>query len=171
MGNNPSSFQNCDDCPVEDVSWNKAQAFIEKLNQKTGKHYRLPTEAEWEYAARGGSKSNGYTYSGSNDISSVAWYTDNGGSKTHPVGQKQANELGIYDMSGNIWEWCQDWFGADYYSSSPTENPQGPSWGSLRVYRGGSWSSTAQYCRVASRNFYAPGFRDFLIGFRLVLVP
>lgn len=171
MGNNPSNFQNCDDCPVEMASWDDVQGFIEKLNQKTGKHYRLPTEAEWEYAARGGSKSNGYTYSGFNDISSVAWYSDNGGSKTHPKGQKQANELGIYDMSGNVWEWCQDWFGADYYSNSPAENPQGPSSGSDRVLRGGSWRYPAQICRVAYRSGSSPGYRRNFFGFRLVLVP
>jgi formylglycine-generating enzyme required for sulfatase activity len=168
MGNNPSNFQNCDDCPVEMVSWDDAQAFIAKLNQRTGKHYRLPTEAEWEYAARGGSKSNGYTYSGSNDLNSVAWYIDNSGSKTHPVGQKQANELGIYDMTGNVWEWCQDWFGD--YGKGIAQNPPGPSTGSYRVIRGGGGNSAAPDCRVASRG-YTTGGRGLHLGFRLVLVP
>jgi len=169
MGNNPSNFQNCDDCPVEQVSWNDVQGFIQKLNQETGKHYRLPTEAEWEYAAAGGNKSNGYTYSGSNDINSVAWYKDNSGNKTHPVGQKQANELGIYDMNGNVWQWCQDWFSADYYSKQPTENQQGPPSGSLRVYRGGSWDLAARHCRVTGRWGVDPSSRLNYLGFRLAL--
>ena len=167
MGNNPSHFQNCDNCPVEQVSWNDAQDFIEKLNQKTGKNYRLPTEAEWEYAARGGNKSNGYAYSGSNDVNAVAWYGYNC-SKTHPAGEKRPNELGIYDMSGNVLEWCQDRFDGNYYSNSPPENPQGPPTGSDRVLRGGSWYFTARRCGVAFRTYFAPGLRDASAGFRLV---
>ncbi|MBQ3247459.1 MAG: SUMF1/EgtB/PvdO family nonheme iron enzyme, partial [Alistipes sp.] len=120
MGKNPSRFKG-DNLPVERVSWNDIQKFIEKLNAKTGKRYRLPTEAEWEYAARGGNQSKGYKYSGSNDIGSVAWYTDNSSSPTHPVGQKQPNELGLYDMSGNVYEWCSDWHGS--YSSGSQTNP------------------------------------------------
>jgi formylglycine-generating enzyme required for sulfatase activity len=170
MGSNPSHFDDCgSNCPVENVSWNDVQEFIEKLNQKTGKNYRLPTEAEWEYAARGGGKSKGYKYAGSNSIGTVAWYDDNSGSETHPVGQKQANELGIYDMSGNVWEWCSDWYDSDYYSSSPRNNPAGPSSGSRRVLRGGSWGSRGRICRVANRNNLSPGSSYSNSGFRLVL--
>ena len=135
----------------------------------TGKNFRLPTEAEWEYAARGGQKSRGYKYAGSNALSDVAWYTDNSGSKTHPVKQKQANELGLYDMSGNVWEWCQDWSGS--YSSNAQTNPTGPSSGSDRVIRGGSWNGSASYCRVADRYSNSPGNRNGNLGFRVVLLP
>ena len=110
MGNNPSRFKG-DNLPVENVSWNDCQEFIRKLKQKTGKNFRLPTEAEWEYAARGGKKSNGYKYSGSNNIGSVAWYDDNSSNQIHAVKGKRLNELGLYDMSGNVWEWCSDWYG------------------------------------------------------------
>jgi len=161
----PSNFKNCDECPVEQVSWNDIQEFLKKLNAKTGKTYRLPTEAEWEYAARGGSKSRGYKYSGSNDLGSVAWYAENSNSKTHPVGQKSPNELGIYDMSGNVWEWCSDWYGS--YSSYNQNNPTGANTGSARVFRGGSWDGSARYCPSASRYCSSPGSRRNLIGFRL----
>lgn len=167
MGTNPSSFKDCDNCPVENVSWNDIQEFLKKLNQITGKNYRLPTEAEWEYAARGGNKSNGYTYSGSNTIDNVAWYSSNSSNKTHPVGEKQANELGIYDMSGNVFEWCSDWF--DDYSSGSQTNPTGPSFGSDRVVRGGGWVHSATVCRVANRRKFTPGTRDSIFGFRLAL--
>ena len=166
MGKNPSNFKG-DNLPVEEVSWNDCQKFISKLNSITGKTFRLPTEAEWEYAARGGKKSRGYQYSGSNNLSDVAWYTDNSGSKTHTVGSKQANELGIYDMSGNVYEWCQDWKGS--YSSSSQVNPTGDNSGSDRVYRGGSWNNTARSCRSSYRCNYAPGYRYFNLGLRLVL--
>ena len=155
--------------PAYRVSWNDVQEFIRKLNQKTGANFRLPTEAEWEYAARGGNKSNGYKYSGSNSIDDVAWYTSNSGSKTHPVGTKSPNELGIYDMSGNVWEWCQDWKGS--YSSGSQTNPQGQSSGSPRVLRGGSWRNNAEDCRVSDRNADPPGHRILNVGFRLALVP
>ncbi len=167
MGSNPSYFSGCDNCPVENVSWNDVQEFILKLNAQTGKNYRLPTEAEWEYAARGGKQSRGYTYSGSNDLGSVAWYSDNSGSKTHAVGGKQANELGIYDMSGNVWEWCSDWYG-NYNSYSET-NPAGASSGQYRVLRGGSWFNNANFCRTAFRAWARSGLQAHNYGFRLVL--
>ena len=164
MGTNPSNCKG-DNLPVENVSWNDIQEFSTKLNAQTGKKFRLPTEAEWEYAARGGNQSKGYKYSGSNKISEVAWYGDNSNSKTHPVGQKTPNELGVYDMSGNVWEWCQDRWGS--YSSSSQTNPTGPSSGSIRVLRGGGWYSIARYCRVSLRNCYSPDFRSDYYGFRL----
>ncbi|WP_337810547.1 formylglycine-generating enzyme family protein [Prevotella sp.] len=166
MSNNPSYFKG-DNLPVEKVSWNDCQEFISKLNTITGKTFRLPTEAEWEYAARGGKKSKGYQYSGSNNLSDVAWYEDNSGNKTHAVGSKQANELGIYDMSGNVWEWCQDWYGK--YSSSSQTNPTGANSGSNRVRRGGGWGGNAWICRSSYRYSYAPGFSNDSLGLRLVL--
>ena len=166
MGSNPSGFKG-DNLPVENVNWNDVQTFIRKLNQLTGKNYRLPTEAEWEYAARGGNNSRGNKYSGSDNVGSVAWYYENSGSTTHPVGSKSPNELGIYDMSGNVWEWCQDWYG--YYSSSSQRNPKGPASGSHRVYRGGSWLNNARYCRVSDRSYISPDHRNYILGFRLVL--
>jgi sulfatase modifying factor 1 len=171
MGTNPSYFSGCDNCPVEQVSWDDVQEFIQKLNAQTGKQYRLPTEAEWEYAARGGNKSKGYKYSGSNSLSSVGWYYDNSGSKTHRVGKKSPNELGIYDMSGNVWEWCADWYGEDYYSSSSETNPQGPNTGYRRCLRGGSWNFLDINCRAADRNDYIPNYRSISSGLRLVLLP
>ena len=166
MGSNPSNWTG-DNLPVEKVSWDDVQEFIQKLNAQTGKKFRLPTEAEWEYAARGGNQSKGYKYSGSNSISEVAWYDGNSGDKTHPVGQKTPNELGIYDMSGNVWEWCQDWYSSSAYSSSSQTNPTGPSSGSYRVLRGGSWGSNAGRCRVSNRSFTFPDYRDSYYGFRL----
>ena len=168
MGSNPSYFRGSQR-PVEKVSWNDCQEFIKKLNKLTGKNFRLPTEAEWEYAARGGNKSQGYKYSGSNTIDNVAWYTSNSGSKTHDVKTKQANELGIYDMSGNVYEWCQDWYDSNYYSSSPETNPTGPTSGSYRVLRGGGWGYSARGCRVSNRGFSSPAYRYYDRGFRLAL--
>ena len=167
MGSNPSNFSGCDNCPVEQVSWNDVQEFIRELNAQTGKNYRLPTESEWEYAARGGEQSRGYTYSGSNDINAVAWHGGNSEEITHAVGGKQANELGIYDMSGNVWEWCSDWY--DNYSGNSETNPTGASWGLYRVLRGGSWFDDADFCRAAFRDGYNPGHWLFDYGFRLVL--
>ena len=166
MGSNPSTYKGAKH-PVERVSWNDCQDFIRKLNAKTGRQFRLPTEAEWEYAARGGNKSKGYKYSGSNEIDKVAWYGNNSGGTTHDVGRKSPNELGLYDMSGNAWEWCEDWYGA--YSSSSQSDPKGPSSGSNRVCRGGSWFSLARDCRVSYRNFHSPGFTNFNLGLRLAL--
>ena len=166
MGNNPSKFKG-DNLPVENVSWYDCQEFISKLNRITGKTFRLPTEAEWEYAARGGNKSLGYQYSGSNNLSDVAWHLDNSGDKTHAVGTKQPNELGIYDMSGNVYEWCQDWEGA--YSSSSQVNPTGANSGSNRVVRGSCWYFGARDCRSSCRRYNMPGSRGSHLGLRLVL--
>ena len=170
MGSNPSKWKG-DNLPVENVSWNDIQKFIKKLNAQTGKKFRLPTEAEWEYAARGGNQSKGYKYSGSNSISEVAWYDGNSGDKTHPVGQKSPNELGIYDMSGNVWEWCQDWYSSSAYSSSSQTNPTGPNSGSHRVLRGGSWDNAASRSRVSDRGNNSPDDRFNRGGFRLVCLP
>ena len=166
MGSNPSHFKG-DALPVEQVSWKDCQKFITKLNRLTGKNFRLPTEAEWEYAARGGNKSRGYRYSGSNTIDDVAWYENDALSQTHPVGTKQPNELEIYDMTGNVMEWCQDWYGS--YSSSPQVNPTGAASGSYRVVRGGGWSDSARDCRTSDRDFISPGGRSSDLGLRLVL--
>ena len=163
-GSNPSSFKGPKQ-PVENVSWDDCQAFIKKLNEMTGKQFRLPTEAEWEFAARGGNASQGFKYSGSNDIKAVAWYEGNSDGKTHEVGSKAPNELGLYDMSGNVREWCSDWYGS--YSSSVQTNPTGPSSGFGRVFRGGSWCNYARVCRVSDRNSYALGYRRSYLGFRL----
>ena len=169
MGSNPSCFIGAQK-PVERVSWYECQEFVSRLNSLTGRTFRLPTEAEWEYAARGGKKSSHYKYSGSGNIGNVAWYKDNSGSSsTHPVGTKSPNELGIYDMSGNVWEWCSDRYGD--YSAGAQTNPQGPSSGSFRVLRGGSWYNSARRCRVSNRGFNDPGFSDIGYGLRLVLVP
>ena len=153
--------------PMYYISWDECQEFVRKLNSLTGQAFRLPSEAEWEYAARGGNKSQGYKYSGSNTLGNVAWYTDNSGSETHPVKTKSPNELGIYDMSGNVWEWCQDWYGS--YSSSSQTNPTGASSGSNRVNRGGCWTYTAAGCRVARRYGNSPSNRGYGLGFRLAL--
>ena len=166
MGSNPSNFKGSN-LPVEQVSWEDCQTFIRKLNAITGKNFRLPTEAEWEYAARGGDKSRGYKYSGSNTLSNVAWYYDNSAFKTHPVATKAPNELGIYDMSGNVWEWCSDWYGS--YSSSSQYNPTGPNSGSYRVDRGGGWNLSAGLCRVSYRDYSYPSFRRYYLGLRLAL--
>ena len=152
--------------PKTMISWNDCQKFIKKLNQLTGKNFRLPTEAEWEYVARGGNKNRGNKYSGGNIIEDVAWYSENSWATTHKVGAKSPNELGIYDMSGNVWEWCGDWYGD--YTSSAHANPTGPTSGSFRVYRGGSWYRNASYCRVSNRGNYAPDYHYSDLGFRLV---
>ena len=166
MGNNPSRFKGVQ-LPVECVSWNDCQKFIQKLNQVTGKEFRLPTEAEWEFAARGGMKSKGYEYSGSNDVDEVAWYDNNSFGETHPVKEKKPNELGIYDMSGNVWEWCQDWHGR--YSSSSQSNPTGPRNGLFHISRGGSWINDAWGCRLSRRGYSFPFNANCDLGLRLAL--
>ena len=165
MGSNPSKFTGNMQRPVEMVSWNDCQTFISKLNQLTGENFCLPTEAQWEYAARGGNKSKGSIYSGSNEIDEVAWYNDNSDRMTHPVKTKAPNELGIYDMSGNVFEWCSDWYGS--YSSAAQTDPTGPATGFYRVRRGGSWDDIAASCRVAYRISGAPTNTINYLGLRL----
>lgn len=166
MGSNPSCFKG-ESLPVEQVSWDDCQKFIEKLSAITGRKFRLPTESEWEYAARGGKKSRSYQYSGSNDLEKVAFYSDNSGRKTNPVGQKMANELGIYDMSGNVKEWCQDV--RSTYEKTPKANPIGVSIDSPRVCRGGAWGYGASWCRSSCRSGYFPSLRSNDLGFRLAI--
>ena len=166
MGENPSAFENCPQCPVETVSWDDIQAFLAKLNTGGGQ-YRLPSEAEWEYAARGGSKSKEFQYAGSNDWAAVAWYYENTGNRTRPVGEKQANELGLFDMSGNVREWVQDCWHKSY-AGAPTD---GSAWESegcgRRVIRSGSWYGKPSYLRSANRFWYSTYFRNNNLGFRL----
>ena len=172
-GRNPSNNKAGDDYPVENVSWKDCQEFIKKLNDRTGLAFRLPREAEWEYAARGGRQSRGFLYSGSDDADEVAWHDGNSslgfwkGRRTHPVGQKKPNELGLYDMSGNVWEWCQDRYGP--YKDEAQTDPAGPASGRYRVLRGGSCWRSARICRVSDRDFVGPGYRNVSVGFRLVL--
>ena len=158
------------DYPMYYVSWEEATEFCRLLSNKTGRTYTLPTEAQWEYAARGGKKNEETKYAGSNMIDAVAWYKDNSDSSTHPCGTKRANTLGIYDMSGNVYEWCKDWYSGSYASDN-TNNPTGPSSGFSRVNRGGSWSVSAGKCRVANRYNNSPDYRDSNLGFRVVLIP
>lgn len=166
MGSNPSEHKG-GNLPVENVSWDDCQAFITKLNAATGENFRLPTEAEWEFAARGGNNSNHTLYRGSSDLDAVAWYDDNSGSHTHPVASKGANELGIYDMSGNVWEWCQDCF--DTYRSGSQTNPKGPSSAFFRIYRGGGFNDDSRKCRVTKRGAAVTSVTDNHLGLRLAL--
>ena len=167
MGNNPSNFKDNSNNPVECVSYDDCKEFISKLNALTNKQFRLPTESEWEFAARGGNKSRDYKYSGSDNLDDVAWYGNNSGNRTHPVKTKAPNELGLYDMTGNVWEWCNDWYGN--YPSSAQTNPQGPNSGADRVLRGGSWDDDARNCRSSCRGGSSPGNGDGNWGLRLVL--
>lgn len=175
MNENPSNFRG-DNFPVDSVNWHDAVKFCEKLNKREaarlppGYVYRLPTEAEWEYAARGGKKSRNFRYSGGDDLSAVGWYDGNSGETAHEAGTKLPNELGIYDMSGNVAEWCHDWY--ERYSGAEQDDPSGAEESSVyRVHRGGAWDSKSGNCRVADRDFYLPGSPNIDIGFRVVLAP
>lgn len=167
MGNNPASNNGGGTLAVEMVSWDDCQQFIAKLNELTGKTFRLPTEAEWEFAARGGNLSKGYLFSGSNSVDDVAWYDLNSGESSHGVALKAPNELGLYDMSGNVWEWVNDWNGT--YPSEPQVDPTGPASETRRVFRGGSWFGEGNNCRVSQRFKMEPDFADDDIGFRLAM--
>ena len=166
-GSNPSYFKG-DSLPVERVSWDGAVEFCKKLTQRDGKTYRLPTEAEWEYACRAGRSTRFCCGDSDSDLSDYAWYSSNKDSKTHPVGQKRPNDFGLYDMHGNVWEWCQDWYDANYYGSSPDVDPQGASSGQYRVLRGGSWCDNSQDCRSATRHWSGPSNPSGNFGFRAV---
>ena len=172
MGNNPSRFKGPKN-PVEHVSWDDCQQFLEKLNAKVGGggSSQLPTEAQWEYACRAGSTTRYCFGDEESGLGEYAWYDANSGSKTHPVGEKKPNAWGLYDMHGNVWEWCQDWYDGGYYANSPTDDPTGPPGGSVRVLRGGSWHDAARCCRSACRGSLRPGYRDRTLGFRVARVP
>jgi len=166
MESNPSTYK-ASRQPVETITWNDAQRFIGKLNALTGKTFRLPTEAEWEYAARGGNKSQGFKYAGSDNVADVAWYSANSNNRPHDVGQKLPNELGLYDMSGNVYEWCQDWKGP--YERKVQTDPAGPLEGNNRVNRGGRWCGSARACRTSDRSMSAPEGYFYHLGMRLAM--
>ncbi len=168
MGRNPVTNTQCLNCPVYDVKPFEIDSFIKKLNTLTGLNYRLPTEAEWEYAATGGSQSKGYKYCGSDNLDEVSWYAPNSGMVTHPIGQKKPNELGIYDMSGNVWELCQDWYKGNFYKHSAAENPVNKRKSMYRLVRGGSWRSEPQRCESHARNVNSHDHHISNLGFRLV---
>lgn len=181
MGNNPSVNKDCDNCPVDNVKWNEVQDYLKKLDSLTGKHYRLPTEAEWEFAASSGKKTHGYVYAGGDDINTVAWYAKNSNHTTHPVGTKQPNELGIYDMTGNVVEWCNDRYAEydaksqeidiyNYIPNIPRVNAQGLAIGEGHVMRGGSWAQRPEYSRVTTRGDDCAAWHGNF-GFRVVLSP
>jgi formylglycine-generating enzyme required for sulfatase activity len=167
MSENPSFFEGCGTCPVEEVTWSLIEEYIKELNRKSGKNYRLPTEAEWEYAAKGGKYSKGYKYSGSDDINTVAWFGENSKKKTHAVGTKKANEIGIYDMTGNVWEICGDWY--SIYGFDHEFNPKGPEDGKYRVLRGGNLYFPETYSHSTYRLRFDQTLSDYRQGFRLVL--
>jgi len=173
MGINPSHFdgEGWADLPVEQVSWNEVQEFIRRLNVMTGKKYRLPTEAEWEYASRGGVNGKGEKFSGHGFLDDIAWYDYNSGGKSHSVGVKKPNEIGLHDMIGNVWEWVDDWYDKNYYRESHVSNPKGPRRGMERVYRGADFGSSESHCRNSIRNFNKPGYRAINLGFRLARTP
>lgn len=168
MGGNPSEYKSDSLLhPVENVSWVDVKLFIERLNTFTKLKYRFPTEAEWEYAAKGGQQTKEFKFAGSNDINEIAWYLSNSNRKTHPVGTKKANELGLYDMSGAVREWCSDWYDENYYSISPLQNPKGPDEGVYKVLRGGSFDSSSKYCTSTNRDYAEPTDRFNNLGLRL----
>ncbi|MBU0479598.1 MAG: formylglycine-generating enzyme family protein [Proteobacteria bacterium] len=167
MGENPSYFGRGGNYPVEQVSWNDVQAYLDRLNRRSGRNFRLPTEAEWEYACRSGGKDE--KYCGGDAVDSLAWHDANSNGATHPVGTRQPNTLGLYDMSGNVWEWTGDRFDPAYYAASPRTNPLGSGSGSDRVFRGGAWNFKTKYLRATSRFWLTPDDRHFFLGFRLAL--
>lgn len=171
MGNNPSNYKGCDQCPIDQVSWNDAQEFIRRLNHLTGKLYTLPTEAEWEFAAKAGKYGRYFKFAGSDNIDEVAWFAGNSGRQPHPVGQKKPNELGIYDMSGNMWEWCNDWYQKFYYELEEKYSPEGPVSGAGKVRRGGSWFTQPINCRITTRNHVKQDYKDDSGTFRLAQYP
>lgn len=171
MGNNPSDFKGCDQCPIDQVSWNEAQEFIRRLNHLTGKLYTLPTEAEWEFAAKAGKYGRYYNFSGSDNLDEVGWYTGNSERRPHPVGEKEPNELGLYDMSGNMWEWCKDWYQKFYYELEEKYSPEGPDSGAGKVRRGGSWFTQPINCRITTRNHVKMDYKDDAGTFRLAQYP
>jgi formylglycine-generating enzyme required for sulfatase activity len=173
MGNNPSRFKGPKN-PVEQDSWDDCQQFFDKLNVKSGGgggKFQLPTEAQWEYACRAGSTWKYCFGDNEGQLGDYAWYDANSGNQTHPVGLKRPNAWGLYDVHGNVWEWCQDWYDGGYYAKSPTDDPTGPTTGSRHVLRGGSWFGPAGYCRSAGRLIIGPGIRDYGLGLRVSLVP
>jgi formylglycine-generating enzyme required for sulfatase activity len=169
QGTNPSVYTDSKDNPVERVFWEDAQNLCKMLAEKTKQSVRLPTEAEWEYACRAGTTTTYYSGDSEADLDKVGWYAANSKNTTHPVGQKAPNAFGLYDMHGNVWQWCQDWYGADYYGKAPNENPEGPAQGDVRLVRGGSWYYIPEYCRSAFRSTMGPGHGYDPIGFRVVV--
>lgn len=177
MGSNPSAYNHCDDCPVTNVSWNDIQTFIEKLNAKTGRHFRLPTEAEWEFAARSGKQEHmrkladdqiaGNKHSGRHVLQYIAWFDRNSNDHPHRVGRKDPNKLGLFDMTGNVEEWVNDWYGKSYFSAREANNPTGPDGGISKVVRGGGWHSAANEVSVTRRAAYLPTEKSISLGFRL----
>ncbi len=177
MGTMPSKYSYCDDCPITGVSWNDVQKFIEKLNSMSGHHYRLPTEAEWEFAARGGMQEHwrynsddkviGNRHSGRAVVQYIGWFERNSKDHVHPVGKKDANKLGVHDMTGNVEEWVNDWYGKNYFSKRDVTNPQGPDGGISKVVRGGSWRSEKEELSVTRRSAYLPDEKSISLGFRL----